>query len=675
VPPPTTTPSLTLRADATSVQAGAPSIGLHATLTGAQEAVTWTLAGPGRLSAASGADVTYVPPDADSLDSDGTATVTIAAGPVPPKSVAIAVSAVDRPGHHWTLVQRSVPVITSVAQGGGAFVATTIRGVARSTDGLSWTDIPLNISASALAWGDAGWVVIGGEGDVRASADGVAWTPVPQAIAIRPMGIVFGNHTYLAFSYHGVATSTDGVRWNTVSDQGLSQVAFGNGLFMGLCQTAQVLFHDVHPCTSVDGAHWRVVTDIPYLDGLAFANGQFVANRGSVTYVTDDGSAWIGNAADPVALGGMLQAAGTALFELGPDMSVQFPGSAWQRVPPAGFLSRPRTVAANADRFVGVSWNGWITTSSDGTHWSTQVEGSYGDLQAATFVGGQFVAISTLGQVLRSADGLTWTKAAMLDANAPLLYPVAIAQAGTTLVAVGSGASPGIELNAGGANGLRLRSADGGATWAQASTSGPAESLSGVAYDGRRFVSVALSGALYASPDGDAWVRIGAAPAGKQYRGIAFGGGTYLAYGWNAVATSTDGVTWTAIDPAVALAGPASMVPQINTLTWDGTRFVTVGSWNDPTTDSGPSGFAAVSTDGQQWTTKANPPLAAAAAITRCGNELVAVGQALLASSTDGLTWNPHAQVDGATELKAVACGNDRFVGVGAADAIVTSIR
>lgn len=671
-PPVTVAPALSLKADAASVSAGDAAVGLHAALVGGTDPVLWTLSGPGTLSAAAGADITYIPPDADSLDADATATVTVGAGSAPTKSVDIAVAAVDRAGHHWTMARASARTFVDVAYANGAFVALTGSGFSHSADGLSWTDVPAYPPAAAAAWGDAGWVAVGTSGNVFTSADGAAWTNLPNAIPAALGSVVFGNHTYLAYGNQAAAVSTDGVHWTIVNEL-LSQVAFGNGQFMALRQTPATFGSDVHPYVSTDGVHWQPATDLPGLYGLVFSDGQFVATTGSWYETTSDGSTWVGV---PMPLGfgiGRMRQAGDALFELeGFDMGVQLAGGGWQRAGTGNFLSMPAAVAASADRYVGVSWDGWITTSVDALHWSTQVEGSYGQLNAIDFVDGEFVAASTLGQVLRSADGVDWSKAAMLSGTyTPLLYPEGMVHGGGTLVAVGSAGSM---AGAGGASGMWLRSSDDGVTWARAATTPPAEGLFGLAYDGHRFVAVSASGGIYASPDGDAWGRLSTAPTASFYRGIAYGGGTYLVYGTGGlVGTSPDGVTWVPPDPA-ALAGPAATTTRVDAAMWDGTRFVVTGTWTFASFSPAGS-FAAVSTDGRQWTVKTAPALANATALTRCGSEYVAVGNGMLASSVDGLNWNAHGSLPGATQLDAVACCNDRFVGVGYGSAIVTSTR
>lgn len=672
-PAPAPTPSLSLKADATSVRAGTPAFGLHAILTGASSPVTWGLTGPGTLMPTDGNDITFVPPDADSLDSDATATVTVAVAGLSTQSVTISVAAVDKPGRHWAVARAPAAMFSDIAQANGTFVAAVYpSGVAHSTDGRAWTNVALYPPPAAVRWGDPGWVAVTNQGVAWFSVDAVGWTKAPDALPPSLAGVAYGNHAFVAYGGQKTAVSTDGLHWTPVNET-LSSVAFGNGQFMALRQNPANAFYDRHPAASADGITWHWVTDVANLNSLAFANGQFDADTSSLLWVTGDGLTWIGGDPGSAMQHGTLHSAGDVLFELDAnDIGVQLPGAAWQRISTGDVLSTPIAVAADANRFIGVSNNGWVMGSPDGLHWSTQVEGGYGELRVIDFVDGQFVAVSTLDHVMRSTDGLAWSVAPMLgDPTAPYLFPLGIAHTGRTVVVVGE-ADP-FRWGAGGTAGMWLRSGDGGATWARAGTTAPAEPLRGVVHDGRRFVAVTGSGQVHASPDGDAWGQIGTAPAPlSQYAGIVYGGGTYLAYGDGMVATSADGVSWTAID-ANALGVPTSHA-RLTSALWDGAQFVLAGYVNDGNTAPGDA-FTAVSADAVHWTVKTLWSETSLVALARCGDESVLVGGSQMYSGTDGQNWNSHGQHPGSAQLDAVACGNDRFVSVGYASAIVTSTR
>ncbi len=672
-PAPAPTPTLALKADAASVDAGAAGFGLHAILTGDSSPVSWGLDGPGTLSPGVGTDVTYTPPDADSLDADTTVTVTATVAGLSAQSLAIPVAAVDKPGRHWAIARHTARQFTDVAQGNGTFVAATFtNGLSRSTDGVNWTDTWVYPAPTAVRWGDPGWVAITNQGSAWFSVDAVDWTKAPDALPNSLVGVTYGNHVFVAYGGQQAAVSADGLHWTPVNES-LSSVSFGNGQFMALRQNPANVFYDRHPAASTDGVTWHWTTDVANLNSLAFANGQFDADTSSQLWVTGDGLTWIGGDPGAAMQHGTLRAAGNVLFELDAnDIGVQLPGATWQRITTGDVLSTPLAVASDGNRFIGVSREGWVMGSPDGLNWSTQVEGDYGQLSVIDFVDGQFVALSTLDHVMRSADGATWSAARLLGGpSTPFLFPLGIAHSGRTVVAVGE--ADAFRWGAGGTGGMWVRSIDGGATWAQVGTTPPAEPLLGVVHDGRRFVAITGSGQVLASPDGDAWGQIGTAPAPlPRYEGLAYAAGTYLAYGDGVVATSTDGVSWTAID-ANALGMPTSHA-RVTSALWDGAQFVVAGYGFDGS-NAATGSFTAVSADAAHWTAKSVPNEQSAMFLAHCGDESVLVGGARMYSGTDGLDWHAHALPSGASQLDAVACGNERFIGVGWSSAIVTSTR
>lgn len=120
-------------------------------------------------------------------------------------------------GVRWARSPVPMPFeITSVAYGNGRFVATA-HGLVTSTDGVNWTRVPDSPGARAIAYGNAGFVAVGGDDDgaaVWTSADGLSWArrhtePLPWLRTV-----VFGNGQYLAAGDKGtLLLSADGVTW------------------------------------------------------------------------------------------------------------------------------------------------------------------------------------------------------------------------------------------------------------------------------------------------------------------------------------------------------------------------------------------------------------------------------------------------------------------------------
>jgi hypothetical protein len=111
--------------------------------------------------------------------------------------------------------------------------------------------------------------------------------------------VVYGSSVFLATSFSGAATSTDGITWTarTVpSNNGLLSMAYGNGKFVvpgtGATSYAPVAF------SSTDGITWSQNSmQEGYWSALTFGNGLFVAAEdapiGNTTYLTSpDGITW-----------------------------------------------------------------------------------------------------------------------------------------------------------------------------------------------------------------------------------------------------------------------------------------------------------------------------------------------------------------------------------------------
>ena len=143
-----------------------------------------------------------------------------------------------------------------------------------------------------------------------------------------------------------------------------------------------------------------------------------------------------------------------------------------------------------------------------------------------------------------------------------------------------------------GANGTIIHSADGGVTWAAATSISPATAanLNGVAYGysalyGNIFMAVGASGTLLYSTDGDNWTNVASASFTSELKGVTYGlvgsVGTFVAVTADGkVITSLDGATWTLTTPVTVsstlnavMASANAVVPLLTTVT---TAFVAV---------------------------------------------------------------------------------------------------
>ncbi len=630
------------------------TISIHAEASGSTGVPTWTLEGPGALSAASGVDVEYLPPDSEELTEPAGAKVTASYGGLQ-SHFEIALTPKVVPGHNWTTVTARARTFQHVAYGEGRYVASDQDGLWHSTDGKAWREVTygdqdnpnMRGHFSDVAWNGGVWAALFVDSAASSifaatSADGQQWTLQPQALPWSLDRLVAGNGRFIAGRYDA-QVSTDGVHW-TSTGKSFSDLAFGNGMFMG------VIDRDV-PYRSTDGLTWTPLTDPPsYFGELAFAGGQFLGVNSTDHTQSSDGVLWV-NSTETFDVQRLLGAGERFFASTDAGFLSRRPGDFWAAAPSMPFPQQPADIASGPGGYLGVSPFGWVSTSSDGSTWSPQVRGSYGDMKAVIDFGGTYVTVSDLGWALRSADGQSWSASLMLPAAGTLRAgPVALAQGGGVLVATGCvHASDGCN----GDPGMWMRSTDA-VNWAAASTPAPANLVVGVVYDGKRFVAIDAPGNVYASTDGDHWTTIGSVPGAQYLDGITFGGGLYVAYGRSGlIATSANGVSWTT-SPGVSdvddTGGP--VLRSLTDVVWDGHQFVGVGVY-----------VRATSPDGHTWTK--GPSGVSLGALASCEGVIVGVVGDSAESSRDGRKWYVRRQWATGAAMDAVACGHGRFVAVG----------
>jgi len=201
--------------------------------------------------------------------------------------------------------------------------------------------------------------------------------------------------------------------------------------------------------------------------------------------------------------------------------------------------------------------------------------------------------------------------------------------------------------------------------------------IRGIAYGDGRFVAVGYpprgsEEAIAYSTDGVTWTAVTNHPfGGGMINGVAWGNGRFVAVGSDSsdnsmIAYSTDGVTWTAV-----------------TNTTFGKRYIFAIVWGNDKFVAAGRGMA-YSMDGETWTAINAPPSGTIEYIG-WGNGKFFVGTDRLAYSTDGINWtnaanNPFGAVviNSNTSYGLIydfAWGNGRFVAVGSYTTAVSSFR
>ena len=317
-------------------------------------------------------------------------------------------------------------------------------------------------------------------------------------------------------------------------------------------------------------------------------------------------------------------------------------GHEWRLVPSESQLTLSG-VTWNGTRFVAVGQFGTIVHSSDGNRWTAASDSATSSwLQDVTWNGSRFVAVGELGTIVHSSDGDRWTVA----------------------------------------------SGKFGVAW-----------LSGVTWNGSRFVAVGHDGDIFYSSDGDRWSFTYLATS-SWLQDVTWNGSRFVAVGTTSITErydrfivdpfifhSSDGDHWTPAAEVYPGDGIYDVfdfhisweVPNLHSITSNGSRFVAVGSEIDTSFVSSPTGirYDGViyrSSDGDHWTERSGPTLRQLYGVTWNGSQFVAVGDAgAIVHSSDGRNWNAAGDRSTPNTLYDVTSNGSRFVAVGDAGTIVVS--
>jgi len=445
---------------------------------------------------------------------------------------------------------------------------------------------------------------------------------------------------------------------------------------------------------SYDGTNWTVENNTGFYDGGGGYSGAVIdivwngsywvavglsSNRSISISKSFDGVNWATSTNNPFSGGGLNRVAwnGSYWVAVGNngsysiDIAISFDGMNW--------------TPANNNPFGGaqataIAWNGsyWIATGNAGGSYTTikSYDGLNWTITATTpFPGGVGYAISWNGSywlaggnspvtgstIAISADGENWTPTLSLGGNDPFNNQQCFHAAwnGSYWVAVGATSYFNVSI---------AKSYDA-INWTQYNTF-PGGGASGVAWNGSYWVVAGNNGVgstIVVSADGENWTPqvnnpftgTGGAALGVGYglipatttslppvrtsTPLSIGYTTaavaprWLALGTTGIASSTDGIVWTAgTNPFIGGIGYGAA--------WNGSYWVAVGT-------NGDSSVCIVkSSDGVNWTPSTDNPFAGGAGfgIAWNGSYWVAVGyngsnSVTIARSTDGLHWTPSS--------------------------------
>jgi len=193
----------------------------------------------------------------------------------------------------------------------------------------------------------------------------------------------------------------------------------------------------------------------------------------------------------------------------------------------------------NGSIFVAISNRGYISTSSDGIHWSDAENAGLGARawQAVVWDGTKFVLLGSSGYISTSNDGISWTTPVQ-DANLGANGWRDLVYTGSEFVAVSYNGN--------------VSSSNDGINWSSASqliTVSPSNLSTSISYNGSKFIALDSYGYISESTDGITWSN----PEQRLLAGainfvkLTYDGSKFIALDTNKLSVSDDGVVWTNI--------------------------------------------------------------------------------------------------------------------------------
>jgi hypothetical protein len=476
---------------------------------------------------------------------------------------------------------------------------------------------PTTNRMNSFAYGNGRFVGVGEHGDVVTSPDGTVWTEHSSGVAGTLARVVFDGRQFVAVGHVDgssaglILRSADGNAWSSqTTSNWLIDLAYGNGTYVAVAQLPGLdALHQF--VTSTDAVTWTTRTPPCNVQRVLFAGGRFVGpDAGRQVALSSDGISWTLGTVPAGASEALSGAAATTdqflLCYSGPHAFTSNDGVTWSDV--TGTTSVPWNPALPIPR---VGWPGMIGAAA----------------------GKFFVYQGSSLPDLQWSAGRNWS-----DTPATGLDYRTLCWGGGVFVATEIEFYSTSYANQ---HSHTIWTSTDAATWTSRTT--------WPLFDSPRMVPVVFGlGRFFAgrnvSPDGVAWSAWPGtfepthATSDRLFRVVA---GTTA----DSVSMSADGVTATPVD--VKMAHPVAVASGAGVYVWVGR-----------------AGAIASSTDGSTWTARTSTTSRNLTAITFAFNRFVAVGDGgTLLTSPDGVLWTAQADSTlAAFDLKAVAAGSDRLV-------------
>jgi hypothetical protein len=602
--------------------------------------------------------------------------------PTPPVTEAFCVAGGNGPntiaysydGLTWNGATNPFSEVYGVAWNGSLWIAGGQNSdasvtIATSPDGITWTPRVNPFDGGYvidIAWNGSLWVAVGHTPDgttIITSPDGIEWTATTSPFdGAYAFGIAWNGSLWVAVgssSSASIATSSDGITWDSTyhpfeGGQG-NGIAWNGSLWVATGRNSD---GTVTIVTSPDGSNWTPRTnpfDGSYAYGIAWNGSLWVAigynSDQTVSIITSpDGISWIprtnpfdGGAAEGIAWNGSVWVAVGANSDNTVTIATSPDGITWSAVTDPfdyGYcvasrrpLYPPIIGVTEAFCVAGAYGTNTLAYSYDGLSWTVATNpftGGGASVQGVAWNGSLWVAVGYSSvTIATSPDGISWTpRTNPFEGNVGF----GIAWNGSLWVAVGANLDATVTI----------ATSDDGIEWTARTNPLDGGAGSGVAWNGSLWVAVGYGTdgtSIVTSSDGIEWTaRTNTFNNGSGF-GIAWNGSLWVAVGQNsdasvAIATSSDGITWTDASNNPFEGGIGRGIA------WNGSLWVAVGANSDSLVT------IATSSDGIEWTGLDIFTGGIGYGIAWNGSVWVAVGfngdpQLQIVTSPDGITWTP----------------------------------
>lgn len=231
-------------------------------------------------------------------------------------------------------------------------------------------------------------------------------------------------------------------------------------------------------------------------------------------------------------------------------------------------------------KFMAVTDEGFILTSTDGTSWTAHAPVNTARLSSISCDNGKYVAVRRDGDTTSSSDGVTWKTGYTLNNDAQL-WGVSYGQG--LYVAVGS------KINVTRIGAIYTSTTSGTPDlWTERNPS-TTSILTGVTYGNGRFVAVGKSGTILTSNNGESWTsRISGTDT--DLAGVKYLNGKFVSWARDGktILTSVDGVSWSKITTSgiICAACELSNAGVLHSVSYGDDTYVGVGPSNSIYTSS-----------------------------------------------------------------------------------------